>query len=282
MYMFTFHRVESSIVSDKTSPKKVIFFHGFGAPCFKYNFTQWDNDPTVDAAYKDVSRLRRNNWLDNLPSTLNSSEVIYYDREEENCLFPDNLKKSRVPNFIKHVQNLHDQLEKTILKPTSKLYLIGHSLGCMYALKYYLMFPERCLGLILIDSFQLIPEQLKYYLDPSFVLSQPVIDTLKIKPVFTDDDKEKWINNIFYDLCSKFELGKMSHVIKVKTLTFWNIHSEFKMNNKFSRKFERLLESKLVASPVKHLHQVELKNRDHYLHETDDARINDEIQKFFD
>ena len=83
--MSNFTIIKSKNKANLKSKTKVLFFHGFGAQCYKYNLTQWDDKN--DEVYKDDTIIRTNNWLDNLVNVFNASELIYYDRKEENCLF---------------------------------------------------------------------------------------------------------------------------------------------------------------------------------------------------
>ena len=101
--MFNLKIIKSNIDSNT----KVLFFHGFGTKCHKYNLSEWDN--IKDEPYTDGT-IRTNNWLNELVNTFNASELIYYNRSTENCFYPDNTKLTTVPNFHLHLVKLHKKL----------------------------------------------------------------------------------------------------------------------------------------------------------------------------
>ena len=272
--------IKSENKANVKSKAKVLFFHGFGAQCYKYNLTQWDDKN--DEVYKDDTIIRTNNWLDNLVNVFDASELIYYDRKEENCLFHNmnTNSLSKAPNFHKHIVNLHKQLSKEIIKPDTKLYIVCHSLGCIYGLKYYLLFPQNIEGIVFLDSTQLNPHIMKIYSNDKFILHKNELDILKKKRIFTDTEKEKWINYIFYDIMLNFaNIEELYKKIDVKLLCFWNINSKDKKKNNMTRQFIKIIKNKFMKSS-KDNKNIELIDRDHYLNETDDIKINKNIREF--
>jgi len=247
------------------SKNKVLFFHGFGTKCEQYNLSEWDDK--LDKPYKDGT-IRTNNWLNNLGDTFGASELIYYNRNEENCFYPNNKKLSTIPNIRNHLIKLHNKLEtKKIINSYTNLYLVGHSMGCIFALNYALMFPENIKGIVFIDSLQLIPKFVKIYSNKKFMLSDNKINILKNKRDFTKSDKNKWYNYIMWDIFTN------SHIIvktNIKLLCFWNVTS-----NSYGKEF-----SILLKKFSKNIKNIELINRDHFLNETDDIKINNIIKKF--
>ena len=299
--MFKFTIIKSKNKTNVKSKAKVLFFHGFGAQCYKYNLTQWDdkNDEVKGARKSSVQRaepsrgaealvddtiIRTNNWLDNLVNVFDASELIHYDRKEENCLF-HNMNNatnslSKVPNFYKHIVNLHKQLSKEIIKPDTKLYIVCHSLGCIYGLKYYMLFPQNIEGIVFLDSTQLNPHIIKIYSNDKFILHKNELDILKKKRNLTDDEKEKWINFIFYDIMSNFtNIDELFNKIDVKLLCFWNIDSKDKTKINMTRQFIKIIKNKFMKNS-KDNKNIELIDRDHYLNETDDIKINKNIREF--
>ena len=296
--MFKFTIKKSNIDKNKNSKNKVIFFHGFGAPCYKYNLTQWDD--VKDSYYEDEKKIRTNNWLDNLVNVFNASELIYYNRPEENCLFPILSKEpnlSKAPNLQEHILKLHNQLSKPykdsktpIITSNTKIYLVCHSIGCAYGLKYYNMFPLNIEGIVLIDSFPLIPKIIKKYSNEKYILDNDLLKKLEKKRIFTDSEKNKWIDFIFQDITTNFKdidnfNNNFNNKINIKLLCFWNINSKNKRNNELSREFSNLIENKFMKKNKnnqknKNFKSIEFLNRDHYLNETDDILINKHINDF--
>ena len=288
--MFKFTIINSKTKANIKSKVKVLFFHGFGAQCYKYNLTQWDdkNNEVKGArgaeALVDDTIIRTNNWLDNLVNVFNASELIYYDRKEENCLFHNmntvSNALSKVPHFHKHIINLHKQLSKEIIKPDTKLYIVCHSLGCIYGLKYYLLFPQNIEGIVFLDSTQLNPHIIKIYSNDKFILHKNELDILKKKIIFTDVEKQKWINYIFYDIMSNFtNIDELYKKIDVKLLCFWNIDSKDKTKINMTKQFIKMIKDKFMKNS-KDNKNIELIDRDHYLNETDDIKINKNIREF--
>ena len=280
--MSNFTIIKSKNKANIKSKRKVLFFHGFGAQCYKYNLTQWDDKN--DEVYKDDTIIRTNNWLDNLVNVFNASELIYYDRKEENCLFyniiTDTNSLSKVPDFHKHIVNLHKQLSKEIIKADTKLYIVCHSLGCIYGLKYYLLFPQNIEGIVFLDSTQLNPHIIKIYSNDKCILHKNELDILKKKRNFTDAEKEKWIDFIFYDIMSNFtNIDELFNKIDVKLLCFWNIDSKDKTKIYMTRQFIKIIKNKFMKNS-KNNKNIELIDRDHYLNETDDIKINKNIREF--
>lgn len=280
--MSSFTIIKSKIKANIKSKAKVLFFHGFGAQCYKYNLTQWDDKN--DEVYKDDTIIRTNNWLDNLVNIFDASELIYYDRKEENCLF-HNINTatnyiSKAPHFHKHIINLNKQLSKEIIKLDTKLYIVCHSLGCIYGLKYYSMFPQNIEGIVFLDSTQLNPKYIKIYSNDKCILHKNELDILKKKRIFTDAEKEKWIDFIFYDIMSNFtNIDELYNKIDVKLLCFWNIDSKDKTKINMTRQFIKIIKNKFMKNS-KDNKNIELIDRDHYLNETDDIKINKNIREF--
>lgn len=179
--MFKFTIIKSEIKANIKSKTKVLFFHGLATQCYKYNLTQWDDKN--DNYYKDNKIIRTNNWLDNLVNVFDASELIYYDRKEENCLFQDINSLSKVPNFHNHIINLYKQLSKEIIKNDTKLYIVCHSLGCAYGIKYYTMFPQNIEGIVFLDSVQLTPHYIKICSNNKCILHKNELDILKRKEI---------------------------------------------------------------------------------------------------
>ena len=288
--MFKFTIIKSKNKTNVKSKAKVLFFHGLGSQCYKYNLTQWDdkNDEVKGArgaeALVDDTIIRTNNWLNNLVNVFDASELIYYDRKEENCLFhninTDTNSLSKVPNFHKHIINLHKQLSKEIIKPDTKLYIVCHSLGCIYGLKYYLLFPQNIEGIVFLDSTQLNPHIIKIYSNDKYILHNNVLDILKKKRIFTDAEKEKWIDFIFYDIVSNFtNIDELCNKIDVKLLCFWNIDSKDKTKIYMTKQFIKIIKNNFMKNS-KDNKNIELIDRDHYLNETDDIKINKNIREF--
>ena len=299
--MFKFTIIKSKNKTNVKSKAKVLFFHGFGAQCYKYNLTQWDdkNDEVKGARKSSVQRaepsrgaealvddtiIRTNNWLDNLVNVFDAVELIYYDRKEENCLFhninTDTNSLSKIPNFHKHIVNLHKQLSKEIIKADTKLYIVCHSLGCIYGLKYYLLFPQNIEGIVFLDSTQLNPKYIKIYSNDKYILHKNELDILKKKIIFTDAEKQKWIDFIFYDIMSNFtNIDELYKKIDVKLLCFWNIDSKDKTKINMTRQFIKIIKNKFMKNS-KDNKNIELIDRDHYLNETDDIKINKNIREF--
>ena len=276
--MFKFKIIKSKNKTNIKSKAKVLFFHGFGAQCYKYNLTQWDDKN--DEVYKDDTIIRTNNWLDNLVNVFNATELIYYDRKEENCLFQGVNSLSKVPDFHKHIVNLHKQISKEIIKPDTKLYIVCHSLGCIYGLKYYTMFPQNIEGIVFLDSTQLTPHIMKIYSNDKYILHNDELDILKKKRIFTDAEKQKWIDFIFYDIISNFtNIDELCNKIDVKLLCFWNIDSKDKTNINITRQFIKIIKNNFMKNS-KDNKNIELFDRDHYLNETDDIKINKNIREF--
>ena len=77
--MFKFTIIKSKNKANIKSKVKVLFFHGLGAQCYKYNLTQWNdkNDDIKGArgaeALVDDTIIRTNNWLDNLVNVFAAS-----------------------------------------------------------------------------------------------------------------------------------------------------------------------------------------------------------------
>jgi hypothetical protein len=267
------------------SKNKVLFFHGFGAPCSKYNITQWDD--IKDEYYEDDEKVRKNNWLDNLVDVFNASELIYYNRPEENFLFSNSSGKhnlSKQPNLYNHILNLQNQLKKPykdknnlLIEHSTKLYLVCHSIGCAYGLKYYNMFPSNVKGIVIIDSYPLIPKIINEYSNKKFIPSDTLLKKLTYKRNFTDNEKNKLVEYIIQDITTNFKNFTCDDKFKIKLLCFWNIDIKQKKNNTLSREFSDLLKSKSLKKNFK---SVEFKNRDHYLNETDDIKINNYINNF--
>jgi len=276
--MFKFTIIKSKIKANIKSKAKVLFFHGFGQQCYKYNLTQWDDKN--DEVYKDDKILRTNNWLDNLVNVFDACELIHYDRKEENCLFQGVNSLSKIPNFHKHIVNLHKQLSKEIIKSDTKLYIVCHSLGCIYGLKFYTMFPQNIEGIVFLDSTQLNPKYIKIYSNDNCILHKNELDILKKKRIFTDTEKEKWINYIFYDIMSNFaNIDQLYNKIDVKLLCFWNIDSKDKTKINMTRQFIKIIKNKFMKNS-KDNKNIELFDRDHYLNKTDDIKINKNIKEF--
>lgn len=299
--MLSFTIIKSKNKANLKSKTKVLFFHGFGTQCYKYNLTQWDdkNDEVKGARESSYQRaeplreaevlvddtiIRTNNWLDNLVNVFNASELIYYDRKEENCLFHGVNSLSKVPDFHKHIINLHNQLSKEVIKSNTKLYLVCHSLGCIYGLKYYTMFPQNIEGIVFLDSTQLNPHIIKMYSNDKCILHKNELDILKRKNAFTDAEKEKWIDFIFYDIMSNFtNIDELYKKIDVKLLCFWNIDSNCSNNNKIknnmTRQFIDIIKNKFMKNSKDNIN-IELIDRYHYLNESDDIKINKQIRKY--
>jgi hypothetical protein len=296
--MFKFTIIKSKVKDNIKSKVKVLFFHGFGAQCYKYNLTQLNdkNDDIKGARESSYQRaepsqgaealaiIRTNNWLDNLVNVFDASELIYYDRKEENCLFQGVNSLSKAPNFHNHIVNLHKQLIKEIIKPDTKLYIVCHSLGCIYGLKFYTMFPQNIEGIVFLDSTQLNPHIIKIYLNDKCILHKNELDILKKKRIFTDAEKEKWIDFIFYDIISNFtNIDELYNKIDVKLLCFWNIDSNCSNNSKtknnMTRQFIKIIKNKFMKNS-KDNKNIELIDRDHYLNQTDDIKINKTIREF--
>ena len=283
--MSNFTIIKSKNKANLKSKTKVLFFHGFGAQCYKYNLTQWDDKN--DEVYKDDTIIRTNNWLDNLVNVFNASELIYYDRKEENCLFHNmntvsnaTNSLSKVPHFHKHIVNLHKQLSKEIIKADTKLYIVCHSLGCIYGLKYYLLFPQNIEGIVFLDSTHLNLQYIKIYSNDKCILHKNELDILKKKRIFTDAEKEKWIDFIFYDIMSNFtNIDELFNKIDVKLLCFWNIDSKDKTKINMTRQFIKIIKNKFMKNS-KDNKNIELIDRDHYLNETDDIKINKNFSEF--
>ena len=299
--MLLFTIIKSKNKANIKRKEKVLFFHGLGSQCYKYNLTQWDdkNNEVKGARKSSVQRaepsrgaealvddtiIRTNNWLDNLVNVFDAVELIYYDRKEENCLFhninTDTNSLSKVPNFHKHIVNLHKQLSKEIIKADTKLYIVCHSLGCIYGLKYYTMFPQNIEGIVFLDSTQLNPHIIKIYSNDNFILHKNELDILKKKIIFTDAEKQKWIDFIFYDIMSNFtNIDELYKKIDVKLLCFWNIDSKDKTKINMTRQFIKIIKNKFMKNS-KDNKNIELIDRDHYLNETDDIKINKNIREF--
>ncbi len=283
--MYNLTIIKSNIDKNKDSKNIVLFFHGFGAPCSKYNLTQWDN--IKDEYYEDDEKIRKNNWLDNLVNVFNASVLIYYNRPEENFLFPNSSGKhnlSKKPNLHNHILQLQNQLNKQnskipktpIITPDTKLYLVCHSIGCAYGLKYYDMFPSNIEGIILIDSYPLISKIITKYSNEKYIPSDNLLEKLKYKRTFSDNEKIKLIDYIFQDITTNFT-DYFTNKINIKLLCFWNIDIKQPKNKNLSREFSNLLKSKSLKKNFKN---IEFYNRDHYLNETDDIKINEYITKF--
>ena len=252
---------------NKSNNIKVLFFHGFGTLCDRYNFTEWDN--IIDKPYKDGT-IRTNNWLNGLLDVFNASELIYYNRNEENCFYPKNKKLSKAPDFHNHIIKLHKKLyTKKIFTSKTKIYLIGHSVGCIYMLNYAMMFPENIKNMIFVDSLPLIPKVIKKYSNKKYKLSDSKIKLLVNKRKFTENEKNKWFHYILWDIMKHTCNMKLTNI---KLLCFWNVDS----NYKYSKEFGILLKKQFS----KKTKNIEFIKRDHFLNETDDIKINRYIKKF--
>lgn len=67
--------------------------------------------------------------------------------------------------------------------------------------------------------------------------------------------------------------------IDVKLLCFWNIDSKDKTNINMIRQFIKIIKNNFMKNS-KDNKNIELFDRDHYLNETDDIKINKNIREF--
>ena len=143
------------------------------------------------------------------------------------------------------------------------------------------MFPLNIEGIVLIDSFPLIPKIIKKYSNEKYILDDNKIKLLKRKRFFTDSEKNKWVDFIFQNITTNF-ININDFYENVKLLCFWNINSRNSKANEFSKEFAHILKNKFLKCNKnnKNFKSIELLDRDHYLNETDDILINKYINDF--